>query len=71
MDRINSEGIPRYQLPVALRDRRQVLEARKVDTCMLCRRHRVLECGLCEMCYSGLDGEEFKLASKWLSGAGP
>lgn len=71
MDRVNSEGIPRWQLTVALKDRRQVTEARKVDTCMLCRRHRVNESGLCDMCYSGLDGEEFRLAARWLSGVGP
>ena len=71
MDRLNSEGIPRYMLAVALKDRRQVLEARRFDICMLCRRDRVNECGLCEVCYSGLDGEEFRLAARWLSGVGP
>ncbi|MDR3692499.1 MAG: hypothetical protein P4L46_24165 [Fimbriimonas sp.] len=71
MERLNSEGILRYQLTVALKDRRQVLEARKVDTCMLCRRRGVSPCGLCEICYSGLEGEEFRLANKWLSGVGP
>lgn len=71
VDRHNSEGIPRSHLTVALKDRRQVLEARRFDTCMLCRRHRVNDSGLCEVCYSTLEGEEFKLACRWISGVGP
>ena len=71
MDRLNSEGIPRHRLAIALKDRRQVMEARRFDFCMLCRRHRVNEAGLCDVCYSALDGEEFQLAASWLSGVGP
>lgn len=71
VDRLNSEGIPRYQLTIALKDRRQVFEARKINICMLCRRRGVNSCGLCEICYSGLDGEELRLASLWLTGVNP
>ncbi len=71
MDRINSEGIQRWRLSIALTDRHQVLNARKADMCLLCRRHRVNEAGLCDVCYSGLEGDEFRLASRWLSGVGP
>ena len=68
MDRVNSEGILRHQLAIALKDRRQVMEARKADVCLLCRRSRVNLCGLCEICYSALEGEELRLAGQWLSG---
>jgi hypothetical protein len=71
VDRLNSEGIPRYQLTVALKDRHQVMRARRFDICMLCRRQRVNDSGLCEICYSSLDGEEFRLAASWISGVGP
>lgn len=71
MDRLNSEGIPRSLLAVALKDRRQVTQAKRTDTCMLCRRHRVNDAGLCDVCYSSLDGEDFRLAARWLSGVGP
>ena len=54
MDRVNSEGILRHQLAIALKDRRQVMEARKAD--------------VCEICYSALEGEELRLAGQWLSG---
>lgn len=71
MDRVNSEGILQRDLAVYLRDRRHVMAARRIDTCMLCRRHKVNEAGLCDYCYGGLDGEEARLASKWLTGQGP
>lgn len=71
VDRLNSEGIPRHLLTVALKDRRQVLQARRFDKCMLCRRGRVNDSGLCEVCYGSLDGEEFRLAAIWTSGVGP
>jgi hypothetical protein len=71
VERYNSEGIPRDKLVVALRDRRLVAEARRVGFCILCRRSPVNEAGLCEICYSGLDGEELRLATTWTSGAGP
>jgi hypothetical protein len=71
MERLNGEGIPRRHLSIALGDRRQVLTARKIDRCLLCRRPRVNEAGLCDVCYSMLDGEELVLAGKWLTGAGP
>ena len=71
MERVNSEGIPRHDLAHYLRDRKSVIGARRIDTCMLCRRHKVNEAGLCDYCYSALDGEEARLAAVWLSGQGP
>jgi hypothetical protein len=68
---MNSEGIPRRRLAVALKDRGQVADARRIDSCLLCRRPRVNEAGLCDVCYGMLDGEELKLATRWLSGEGP
>jgi hypothetical protein len=71
VERLNSEGIPRYHLSLALKDRKLVSTARRINTCLLCRRKPVNESGLCEVCYGMLDGEELKLACKWLTGEGP
>lgn len=71
VERLNSEGIPRDSLILALRDRRAVLTARRINSCLLCRRPKVNEAGLCDICYSALDGEELKLATRWLQGIGP
>ena len=71
MERLNSEGIPRDQLKHALRNKRMVREARRINSCLLCRRVGVNETGLCEVCYSMLDGEELHLAEAWLRGGGP
>lgn len=71
MDRLNGEGIPRDNLLLALRDRRAVTGARRIDACLLCRNPRVNEAGLCESCYAMLDGEELRLATRWLAGVGP
>ena len=48
-----------------------MLAARKINSCLLCRRIGVNETGLCEVCYGMLDGEELRLATKWLTGEGP
>ncbi|MFZ4507946.1 MAG: hypothetical protein ACOYON_09650 [Fimbriimonas sp.] len=71
MERENSEGIRRDELAYALSQRRFVMTARRIDSCLLCRRKRVNEAGLCDACYSSLDGREFELASRWLAGVGP
>lgn len=71
MDRLNGEGILLRLLPVALQDRKQVMTARKINSCLLCRRQGVNEAGLCDVCYAMLDGEELRLALRWLSGVGP
>ncbi|HWD39414.1 MAG TPA: hypothetical protein VG944_11225, partial [Fimbriimonas sp.] len=67
-ERLNSEGIRRDDLMVALRDRRQVMGARRIDSCMLCRRHNVNNSGLCEICYGALNGDEQRMAERWLNG---
>lgn len=71
MRRLNSEGIRREDLANALRDRRQVHEARRIDSCLLCRRPDVNEAGLCEVCYVLLSSEEADLAEAWLRGTAP
>lgn len=71
MERLNSEGIPRADLKHALRNRRQVSEARRIDSCLLCRRPRVNEAGLCDVCYSSLEGVELEMATAWLRGSEP
>jgi hypothetical protein len=72
VERLNSEGIPRHELKLALGTRRLVAHARRIDTCLLCRRHGVNEAGLCEVCYSMIvDAEELELVQSWLRGEGP
>ncbi|MEA2553739.1 MAG: hypothetical protein QOJ65_1915 [Fimbriimonadaceae bacterium] len=70
-DRLNSEGIRRDQLTWALRQRRVVGTARRINSCLLCRRIGVNESGLCEVCFSLLNDEESRLAGRWMSGEGP
>ena len=71
VDRLNPEGIPRKQLAFVLTQPRRVLEARRIDACLLCRREGVNAAALCEVCYAMLDGEEQSLATRWTSGGGP
>lgn len=70
-DRLNSEGIRRHELPWALSQRRIVLTARRINSCLLCRRAGVNEAGLCEVCFSMLSDEESRMAQRWTSGEGP
>ena len=71
VDRLNPEGIPRNQLAFVLTQPRRVLEARRIDACLLCRRQGVNEAALCEVCYAMLDGAEQSLATRWTSGGAP
>jgi hypothetical protein len=71
VERLNPEGIPRKQLSFVLSQSRRVHEARRIDRCLLCRRSRVNDAGLCELCYSMLDGEELRLATRWTVVGGP
>lgn len=70
-DRLNSEGIRREELRWVLTQRRMVLTARRINSCLLCRRIGVNESGLCEVCFSLLDDDESRLAGRWISGEGP
>ena len=47
------------------------MAARKADACLLCKNPRVNEAALCEVCYSALDDDELRLATRWLAGLGP
>ncbi len=69
--RLNNEGLRRQDLAFALKTRRTVEGARQIDACLLCRRKRVNEAGLCDICYSTLDGQELELATLWLRGTPP
>ena len=69
--RLNSEGIPREHLLIALRDRRVVQAARYINSCLLCRRREVNEAGLCEVCWGMLEGEEIRMGERWMRGEGP
>ena len=70
-DRINSEGIRREDLRWTLTQRRIVLTARRINSCLLCRRAGVNESGLCDVCFSLLSDEEARIAARWISGEGP
>ncbi|MFN3683807.1 MAG: hypothetical protein ACK41F_07700 [Fimbriimonadaceae bacterium] len=71
MERWNSEAIPRWELPTALKTRRIVQQAVRTDSCLVCRGPRVNEAGICPLCWPMLDEEELKLAERWLNGSGP
>ncbi|MBI5708200.1 MAG: hypothetical protein HZC36_14555 [Armatimonadetes bacterium] len=71
MDRLNSEGIKRWELKQALQNPRIVTRARTIDACLLCRGHRVNEAGLCDVCWAMLDDDEIGIALGWLSGERP
>lgn len=71
VSRLNPEGIPRDQLLFVLGQPRRVREARRIDRCLLCRGARVNDAGLCELCYSMLDGDEQRLATRWTTGGAP
>jgi len=71
VERLNSEGIPRHHLLFALKDRRTVMAARRIDRCLLCRRSSVNEAGLCEVCWTLLSDEELRQGERWLAGVGP
>jgi hypothetical protein len=70
-DRLNSEGIRRDHLAWALTQTSIVQKARKMNSCLLCRRIGVNEAGLCQVCFALLNDEEIRTASRWLSGEGP
>jgi hypothetical protein len=71
VERLNSEGILRRDLKWVLTQRRFVTTARRIDSCLLCRRQSVNEAGLCEVCYATLDEDELSLVEKWMRGTGP
>jgi hypothetical protein len=69
IERWNSEGIPRDQLVVALRTPRIVRFARRINSCLLCRRKSVNEAGICEVCTANiLDAEELRLIGEYRTG---
>ncbi len=71
VDRLNSEGIPRWQLRAALRSAPAVRHARKHDSCLLCCAPKVNEAGLCHVCWAMLDDVELRAGERWLSGEAP
>lgn len=68
MGRFNEEGIPREDLLEALARPDIVRYFRRRNQCMLCMRPGVGPSGLCEVCYSMLDGKELDAAVEWNSG---
>jgi hypothetical protein len=71
VSRLNSEGIRRGDLCFALTQPKMVGDARRIGSCLLCRNGPVNEAGLCDICFSLLSDEEYRLANKWLTGEGP
>lgn len=71
MDRLNGEGIPRNQLEWALTQRKMVLTARKINSCLLCCSKPVNEGGICDVCMAILNDKELKLVERWMGGTGP
>ena len=54
-----------------LTQRSIVANARKIDSCLLCRRREVNEAGLCNYCWATLSESELDVAVKWTHGAMP
>jgi hypothetical protein len=71
MERLNSTGIPRQHLLFALKDARTVNAARRIDSCLLCRRNGVNDAALCHVCWALLNEDELKQGERWLTGVGP
>ncbi|MBX3110500.1 MAG: hypothetical protein KF857_00700 [Fimbriimonadaceae bacterium] len=71
MDRLSESGWPRHQLAWVLAQNKFVAEARRLDSCLLCRSPKVNEAGLCEGCYASLEPPDIDLAERWLAGAMP
>lgn len=69
--RMNSEGIPRDDLPWALSRPDIVAEHRRVDRCLLCRSGNVNDAALCRLCYSMLNDQELVMALRWINGTQP
>lgn len=69
--RFNAEGIRREDVLLTLGDRRQVLNARKINACLLCRRSGVNEAGVCPVCWALFDEKELELSLKWTVGVLP
>ena len=68
MDRLNSEGIWRHDLLLTLKTPHLVNAARDKDRCLLCARNGLNAAGLCDICYSQLNGEELIWATKYMNG---
>lgn len=47
------------------------MTARRINTCLLCRRRGVNDAGVCDVCNASLTEEELRLVEKWLRGTGP
>jgi hypothetical protein len=71
MERVNPEGIVREDLAWALNQRGLVFTARRMNTCLVCRRRGVDESGLCNVCTATLSEQEQDLVEKWRRGTGP
>jgi hypothetical protein len=71
VERLNAEGILRKDLKWALSQRRIVLAARRINSCLLCRRANLNEAGLCDVCNASLTEEELELVERWRRGTGP
>lgn len=69
--RINSEGIPRDDLIWAWSRPDIVRQARRTDSCLLCRRPHVNEAALCDCCWATLDDNELRHATRWTMGMRP
>lgn len=71
MERLNSEGVPLRLTLLTLQTPHLVRDARNKDRCFLCQRPKVNQAGLCDYCYSQLDGEELRVATQYMDGIRP
>lgn len=71
VERLNPEGIPRQDLKWVLTQERLVREARKIDSCLMCKADRINEAALCQVCWALLDDDELRSAQRWTMGVAP
>jgi len=71
MARLNSEGIWREDLLLTLRTPHLIEDARRKKRCFVCQRTSINRAGLCDVCYSQLDGEELREANRYIDGLNP
>lgn len=70
-DRLNSEGIWRGDLLLTLKTPHLVRAAIAKGRCLLCQRPNLNAAGLCDVCYSQLQGEELRIATRYMDGLVP
>lgn len=71
MRRLNSDGIDRAELLIALKSEATIKKAKDRNQCLLCRTGPVNDAGICRECYANLTEGELIAARPWVEGRAP